>query len=59
LGELARIKQNDFKETFSRQGAKKKDLLFLRAWRAWRPFGVAQDMLCASHLFPIPGSMFG
>jgi hypothetical protein len=30
---------------------KEKNFLFLRTWRALRPFGLAQDMLCASHLF--------
>jgi hypothetical protein len=50
---LLNVQQNDFNKILAprHQGAKLKYSLFLRTWRALRPFGFAQDMLCASHLF--------
>jgi hypothetical protein len=42
--------KNTFKNFLAKSG-KKNIFLFRRAWRALRPFGFAQDMLCASHVF--------
>jgi hypothetical protein len=46
------LEQNDINKIYRAKMPGAQNIsLFLRTWRALRPFGLAQDMLCTRHVF--------